>query len=123
MRKFLKSEDGGSTLEFVIWMPVFVMILTLIVDVSTLAMTQAHMWRVASDTTRHVALGSKDLAQAADYARDQARAGQSYAVSFADDGTTVSTVITVPVADAAMMSATKLLDFDLSVRVSHRKET
>ncbi|ETW14601.1 hypothetical protein ATO8_01800 [Roseivivax marinus] len=55
-RTFARSEDGGSTVEFVIWMPFVVGCLMLILDFSNLMIVDAGLWNASRDTARAVAL-------------------------------------------------------------------
>lgn len=60
VRRFFRlDEDGGtSTIEFVLWLPIFILILALIIDVCFLFLAQAIMFDVASDTARRWAIGT-----------------------------------------------------------------
>ncbi len=54
------DESGATTVEFVLWVPVFMLILMLTVDVSLLFLRQSNLWQVARDTARQVSIGQKD---------------------------------------------------------------
>ncbi|NNU79124.1 pilus assembly protein [Halovulum dunhuangense] len=58
VRRFLRmDEDGGTnTIEFVLWLPIFILILALVVDVCFLFLAQAVTFDVASDTARRRAV-------------------------------------------------------------------
>lgn len=66
--RFLRRDESGgtTTIEFVLWLPIFVLILSLIVDVSFLFLRQAIMYDVASDTARRYAVGAFAGASPAD---------------------------------------------------------
>lgn len=51
------DEDGGTTtIEFVLWLPIFIAILSIVVDVCFVFLAQAKMYDVASDTARQYAV-------------------------------------------------------------------
>lgn len=63
------DESGATTVEFVLWVPVFMLILMLTVDVSLLFLRQSNMWQVARDTARQVSIGQLTTkAKAEEYA-------------------------------------------------------
>ena len=57
LRKFRKREDGIIAVESVLWFPVFVLIAAVIVDVSSMVISQTRMQQAAADGARLVALG------------------------------------------------------------------
>lgn len=63
-RNYARSEDGSATVEFVLWVPVFVLILGLVVDVCFFFLAQSRLYDVTADATRRWALG--DIATQAD---------------------------------------------------------
>ena len=56
-RHWLKDENGSYTLEAVIWMPIFAILLAIIVNVSMVFYYEAQMLRVTQDATRAYSLG------------------------------------------------------------------
>ncbi len=54
---FLRGNRGSITIEFVIWMPVFLAILGIMTDAATMYIRQANMWNVARDAARGMATG------------------------------------------------------------------
>lgn len=56
-KAFLRHEGGSATIEFVLWMPIVVLILLLIVDSSMLFMSRTHAIRVLQDTNRLYSVG------------------------------------------------------------------
>lgn len=71
---YLRREDGSATIEFVLWVPIVVLILTLIVDASMLFMGRTHAIRVLQDTNRLYSVGqftgdpTQKITKAQDYA-------------------------------------------------------
>ena len=56
LRGYRDDEDGSHTIEFVLWVPIFILILSLVVDVCFLFLAQSRMFDVASDATRQLAI-------------------------------------------------------------------
>jgi Flp pilus assembly protein TadG len=57
-RAFLRDQSGGVTVEFVIWLPAFLLVLMLAVDVSLVFLAQSRLWSVAGDTARRMSIGT-----------------------------------------------------------------
>lgn len=123
IRQFVHDPNGSATVEFVLWLPVFFLVLMLTVDSSRFLFSQTNMWRAASDTTRMLAVGALSSSTAPAYAQGYALAGETYAVTVTNDGTKVSTTISVPISD---ISVTGVFSFALSsnmrVRTTQRIE-
>ncbi|WP_112320789.1 TadE/TadG family type IV pilus assembly protein [Oceanibium sediminis] len=73
-RFFNVDEDGGTTtIEFVLWLPIFILVLGIIIDVCFMFLAQAIMYDVASDAARSAAIGQFETEQEAiDFAQDKA---------------------------------------------------
>jgi len=56
-KAFLRQENGSSSIEFVLWVPLVLAILLLIVDASMLFMSRTHAIRVLQDTNRLYSVG------------------------------------------------------------------
>jgi len=56
IRAYISDERAGVTVEFVLWIPVFLIILALTVDVSMMFLRQANIWYVARDTARQLSI-------------------------------------------------------------------
>lgn len=75
LRRFARRSDGGITVEFVLWLPIFMAILMLCADSSLLFMRQSNLWSVSRDTARIVSRHGLDSVAAENYARGEARIG------------------------------------------------
>ena len=51
---FLRDETGAVTIEFILWVPVFVGLLVFVTDASIIYLTHSEMWSVARDTARRM---------------------------------------------------------------------
>ena len=57
MRRFFRDENGSYTLEFVIWMPIFAILLAIVMNLSMVFYYESQMLRVTQDATRAYSLG------------------------------------------------------------------
>jgi Flp pilus assembly protein TadG len=64
--RFVRDERGSATIEFVLWVPVFVILLVATTDASILYLHHTEMWNVSRDVARRVSVGDMTEAQAAD---------------------------------------------------------
>jgi len=64
------DDSGATTVEFVLWVPVFMFILMITVDVSLLFLRQSNLWYVARDMARQASL--HQFANYADFGYDSA---------------------------------------------------
>lgn len=71
LKKFKKSEDGSFTIEMVIWMPIFVIILAIIMNVSMIFFHESQMLRITQDAVRAFSLGRVTEAEAEQIIADQ----------------------------------------------------
>lgn len=71
-RAFANSTTASVTIEFVMWVPVFMGIILLVADTSLIFMRQSNFWNVSRDTARIVARHGMDALAAEAYARQQA---------------------------------------------------
>ena len=62
--QFLRDEHGSATIEFVLWVPIFVVILVAATDATILYLHHTEMWNVSRDVARRVAVGDMSEADA-----------------------------------------------------------
>lgn len=72
MKRFLSRDEGSTTVEFVLWLPLLVAVLIVAVDASVLYMRQSNLWQVSRDTARIVSRHGMDEAAAKAYATSEA---------------------------------------------------
>lgn len=110
LKRLARGESGVVTLEFVAWMPVFVVILALTADACKLYLTQADMWSVARDTSRRMStgqLGTPESAQA--YAQSQLLYGTLDYTFTITQGVDDSVEIRVPLTSACVFGILPVL--------------
>jgi Flp pilus assembly protein TadG len=97
LRGFRRSEDGGITIEFVLWLPAFLALILLTADASLAFMRQSNFWTVSRDTARIVSRHGLDSAAAERYAANLARFNgytPDVSVLVDDQASTVTVTIT-----------------------------
>ncbi len=60
LSSFRRQEDGVVTVEFVIWMPIFAILIAMTMNLSMMFYHESQMLRVAQDATRALSLGRFD---------------------------------------------------------------
>lgn len=81
MRQFLSQEDGTSTVEFVILLPLFTMLLLVVTDASLLFLRHTSLMNISRDTARIVSRHAMTSAEAKTYAEGTARTSRSQATA------------------------------------------
>ena len=121
---FSKDEDGAITVAFVLWMPVFVMILALTVDATVLFISQANMWSVARDTSRFMAVGLYTDTQAEEYATERLPVwGAQSTIVASRDANYVTINLKVPIDEVAPVNISGIFtDGFLVAELSQRVE-
>lgn len=64
---FLSDDRGSVTIEFVLWVPVFAVIMMLASDASFMYLTMTRMENAARDAARRVSMGQLDTATVSNY--------------------------------------------------------
>jgi len=124
VQRFSKDEDGAITIAFVLWVPVFVAILALTVDATTLFISQANMWSVARDTSRFMAVGLYSDAEAEAYAAAQLPIWGAQSTIVASRNANFVTInLKVPIGDVAPFNISGIFtDGFLIAELSQRVE-
>ncbi len=121
--EFLRDEHGSATIEFVLWVPLYVVLLVAVTDASVLYLTHTEMWNTARDTARRISVGGINAADAPGYASNKLLlSGRTYTLSASDAGP-VMVEISVNVGDASIFGFFKpVLGLHLTARVVMWKE-
>lgn len=101
LKRFAREEDGSQTIEAIIWMPIFVTVLALVINVSLVFFDQSQMLRVVQDANRALSMGmfksdtdvEKYVLENLAYMSDSIEADATVADGF------VTTTVTVPALD------------------------
>jgi hypothetical protein len=123
---FIRDEKGAVTIEFVLWVPIFVGLFVLVTDASIIYLTHSEMWSVARDTTRRMTTGEiTTRAEAADWAASHLFLGsRTYVIDPDFDSTDLNVTIVIGLDDAAIFGFffKQILGRTLVASVTMRKE-
>ena len=102
--QFLRDEHGSATIEFVLWVPVFVILLVATTDASILYLHHTEMWNVSRDVARRVAVGDLTEADAVNVVQNEMFLYSSaYTVATSDPtALNVQIMIQTSIADASV---------------------
>lgn len=122
---FRRNDRAGVTIEFVLWIPVFLVVLALTVDVSMLFLRQANIWNVTRDAARQGALHRlRTVDEIEDYAEKLASFDGDAATATAVITTTdVMLQVTVPISDVGIFGILQIgAGQNLVANVMQRRE-
>jgi Flp pilus assembly protein TadG len=130
IKTFLRQEDGTSTIEFVLWLPIVVLILLLIVDSSMLFMSRSQAMRVLQDTNRLYSVGqftgtpAERITKAQNYALSRLRGlSPSATATTVETNRVVRTQATMETREIAQIGFLGLMiDTTMVVAAEHRVE-
>lgn len=109
-RRWWAGDAGTVTIEFVIWLPVFLVLLAITADACKLYITQSSMLNVARDTSRRMSVGKLCTVAAANtYAAQQmlySKLTYTYTITMGTDYNTVT--ISTPIKDAGVFGLLRL---------------
>lgn len=119
-RKFCRDESGSFTIEAVIWMPIFVIILALMINVSTVFFNESQMLRVVQDANRAFSLGRLETVEdTEEYILAQlAYLSTSFTVDTTMTSSVVSTTVSVPATELMPMNISSSAFSSLIIDVS-----
>ena len=72
LRSFLEDEAAAITIEWVMWIPAYAAVLTIIVDASLMFTSYAGLWEAAHDTSRQLSRGEMSLSDGEFYGTQKA---------------------------------------------------
>ena len=123
--RFLRDERGSATIEFVLWVPIFVVILVAATDATILYLHHTEMWNVSRDVARRVAVGDMTEADAVTVVQNEMYLySRAYTVSTSNPTELdVKIMIQTSVADASVFGFFKpVLGRYLTAMVTMRRE-
>lgn len=130
--RFCRDEKGSATIEFVLWVPIIVALLTIVIDATTLYITHNEMWNVARDTARRMVIGILSEDDAKQHAVDAMDlrdfpyyVDASYPEDPKDPDSVVSVTIALSVRDMSILgygSPLTLFAHDMAARVIMRPD-
>lgn len=121
----LRREEGGATVETVLWMPFFMALFAMVVDVSLVMGGQAEVLRIVQDTNRAVSLGRYQSLEDArqNILTEISQLSSHSTVTLEVVNGIITSVVVIPARD---LTATGLFDgladVDIVVRAEHLSE-
>lgn len=70
-RRLVGNEHGFTTVEFVLWVPIFALLMIAAIDATVLYLHHSEMWNVSRDVARRVAVGDISEAEAGEIVADE----------------------------------------------------
>ena len=116
VRRFRDDQEGSSSIEFLFWVPVMVMFLTMVTDATLLMHEQQNLYNAARDASRQVALGQKTSDEAEEALIERFEFEELTPEVLIEDGF-VTTSISVPFQEVTHISGL-FLNGNLSAKVS-----
>lgn len=116
VRRFRAGESGSTSIEFLLWVPIMVLFLTMTTDATLLMHKQQFIMNDARDASRQVALGQRTAAEALEQLTLRYPSESHPPLVVVENGF-VTTTISVPFSEVAKISRV-FLDGDLSAAVS-----
>jgi Flp pilus assembly protein TadG len=103
---FLKCEDGSFSIEAVIWTPIFVILLAVMINVSTVFFNESQMLRVVQDANRAYSLGRLETEDETEqYIKAQlAYLSGAFTVQTTKSASVISTTVSVPATELMPMN-------------------
>ena len=100
-RGFFTDEDGSFTIESVVWMPIFAILIAVIMNVSLVFFSESQMLRVVQDANRAFSLGrfENELETETYILAELDHMGANFTVETTLSGGVITTVLSAPAAD------------------------
>ncbi len=121
----MAGTGGGATIEAVLWLPFFMLLLALFADLSMIFTNQSRIQRMVQDANRALAVGRLDSPEAEQaFLQDQlATLSPKVIVETQVHAGRVTTIVRVPVADLDVIGvASALRGSVLTIRSDHLVE-
>lgn len=123
MSAIRRDQDGAAAVEFVLWMPFFIVLLAIITDFTFIYMTNSSMWDAAREAARAMSVREADAAEATAMIEDRLIRGGNYYVAVDPDSSEVSAIVRIGITEASIFGIfSSVMDDDLVAVVRMRKE-
>ncbi len=123
-KRFGQDENGAISVEFVLWMPVFFLVLMLITDTTLVFSAEARLWSITRDAARQMSIYQIDEDTVAAYVAENAIGlNGDLTVTASDTGPDIWVQVSMPIADVALFGVfSALSDPIITARVTQRTE-
>lgn len=110
LARFFKRESGSVTLETVLWIPVYFILAALVINATSIVLTQARMKAVVTEAARYVAIGYYTEEQGIAHILDEAYSVENFTANISVTGRFVTASVTMPFNDLIGLRAFDLGD-------------
>lgn len=121
--RFRKQSEGSATVEAVLWVPIFALVLGLMVDTSMIFHGQSKVIRVVHDANRNISMGRlTSSTEVEDFIKTQLAAFKvtPTTVSAVSDDNIVVTTVTVPASEFQVLQYfSSLMNLEIDVVAAH----
>ncbi|MGH1423502.1 MAG: TadE/TadG family type IV pilus assembly protein [Pseudooceanicola sp.] len=120
--RFLRNEQGSATIETVIWIPIFVWVLALIINVSMVVFEKNQAYRVVQNANRILSTGyMQTTAEVEDFIRDKlAQIAPNASVQTTIENGVVTSNVSYQVSDMLMPAILmELADIGITISSQH----
>ena len=124
-KRFVESEDGSSTIEAVLWLPVFFAFFALITDASFIFFGQNQAHRIVQDANRQLSIGRfQDADQIVAFLTSElATLSPNAEIASAINAGVVTSSVNMPASDLVAVGVfSNLVKADIYVVASHYVE-
>ena len=104
-RAFAVSEDAGVTIEYVLWLPIWIIIMTMTADATILFHQKSQFFLAARDMSRQVAVGAKNLAEAESSVETAFALVDGFDATVSESNGFVTTTLTAPFGSFTRLSS------------------
>lgn len=101
---YQSQEEGSSTIEFVLWLPILAGFVMLATDATLLMHEQTYLTELSRDAARMVAVGEKTEEEAEEATLARFNDASAYNVDVEIDGEFVQAVVTIPFKNVILFS-------------------
>lgn len=124
VKRFREDENGAISVEFVLWMPVFLLVLMLITDATLVFSAEARLWSVTRDAARQMSIYQIDETSVEDYVAENAVGlNGDLTVTASATGPDIWVQVTMPIEDVSLFGVfSSLRDPIIAARVTQRTE-
>ncbi|WP_197097545.1 TadE/TadG family type IV pilus assembly protein [Pelagovum pacificum] len=106
VRRLRKDEAGNVTIEYVLWLPIWILIMTMTTDVTILFHQRSQLFISARDMSRAVAVGAKTPDEAETLIKQAYSEVEGFNASITTANGFVTTRLTAPFSAFSTMTAT-----------------
>lgn len=124
-KRYVRGEEGTATVEFVMWLPVVLLLFGLTVDVSMVFHSQSQVLRIVQDANRNASIGRlQTTADVENYIETRLRASSETADAAASiTAGVISTSVTYPARDFQILGFFRQFnDLTMNVNSAHMIE-